>query len=111
MSGYLAQLRRLFVPIIVCAALLVPFFIYDRLYVRSKQTYLTERGFRLLAAMGDQVGSMVQARVDYVRAAGARFNHDTKIDADVRAAWLKNIGHEGVLPENRKGAVGVRLLD
>src|SRR5438132_270354 len=55
------RFNSLIVPLLTWLVLLIPFAIYQRYYVRSQQAYLTEHGFRLLAAVGRQFDSYVDS--------------------------------------------------
>lgn len=63
------RFNRLIVPLFTMLALLVLFGIYQRYYVQSQEAYLTEHGFRILAAVGRQLDAYIDSITKTVEAA------------------------------------------
>src|SRR5262249_36427769 len=57
MPKFMGRLNTLVIPLFIWLVLLIPFAVYQRYYVNSQQSYLTEHGFRLLSAVGRQLDS------------------------------------------------------
>jgi hypothetical protein len=63
------RFNTLVIPLITWGVLLIPFAVYQRYYVKSQQSYLTEHGFRLLSAVGRQLDTYIDSINKTVRAA------------------------------------------
>jgi hypothetical protein len=61
MPKFIGRLNTLVIPLITWLVLLIPFAIYQRYYVKSQQTYLTEHGFRVLSAVGRQLDTYLDS--------------------------------------------------
>jgi hypothetical protein len=61
MSKLWGRFTSLMVPLLTLLALVVLFGLYQRYYVASREAYLTEHGFRVLAAVGRQLDAYIDS--------------------------------------------------
>jgi hypothetical protein len=71
MESRKVKFNRLAVPLVTLVVLLALFGIYQSYYVKSREAYLTEHGFRLLAAVGRQLDGYVGSITNALEAASA----------------------------------------
>jgi hypothetical protein len=78
------------VPLVTWVVLLIPFAIYQRYYVKAQQAYLTEHGFRLLAAVGRQVDTYISWASTAATTAKKKSDHESGNKSEIYGDYLKD---------------------
>src|SRR5215213_3129822 len=88
------SLYRLRIFVIIVAVLALPFTVYYLLYVRSQSGYFTDRSFRKLGTISNQIGSRVESAALVFRNTSDRFIRPLAKDTlkfNPRATQQKNL--------------------